>query len=135
MCQPWPRRVYIAACVRCCPPGNKPTPLERNACLGFLARELALLPEVRCVVCLGAFAWDGFLLALAGSTELPRPRPAFGHGALAVVGRYTVLGCYHPSQQNTFTGRLTAPMIDAVLSRARGLARGGRSKSGGFAGE
>jgi uracil-DNA glycosylase family 4 len=115
------RDCYIAACVRCCPPGNKPTPQERDACLPFLARELALLDRVRCVVCLGAFAWDGFLLALEASVELPRPRPAFGHGEEAVAGPYTLLGSYHPSQQNTFTGRLTPAMLDAVLARAREL--------------
>jgi uracil-DNA glycosylase family 4 len=110
---------YITACVHCCPPANRPTPDERDRCLPFLVRELRLLRRVRCVVCLGGFAWDGFLRALADLGEAPRPRPRFGHGALAAVGARTLLGCYHPSQQNTFTGRLTERMLDDVFSRAR----------------
>jgi uracil-DNA glycosylase family 4 len=113
---------YIAACVRCCPPANRPTPEERRACLGFLVDELRLLRQVSCVVCLGAFAWDGALEALRELVEAPRPRPRFRHGGEARVGRFTLLGCYHPSQQNTFTGRLTPAMLDAVLARARALA-------------
>jgi uracil-DNA glycosylase family 4 len=112
---------YIAACVRCAPPANRPTPEERDACLGYLGAELQLLPRVRVVVCLGAFAWDGALRVLSTLGHRPGRRPAFGHGAEAAVGPYTLLGCYHPSQQNTFTGRLTEPMIDAVLERARSL--------------
>jgi uracil-DNA glycosylase family 4 len=112
---------YVSACVRCCPPDNKPTTAERDACLPYLARELALLPRARCVVCLGGFAWDGVLRVLARTHTLPRPRPRFGHGAEAMVGPFALLGCYHPSQQNTFTGRLTRPMLDAVFARAREL--------------
>jgi uracil-DNA glycosylase family 4 len=110
---------YIAACVRCAPPANRPTPDERDRCLPFLVRELRLLTRARRLVCLGSFAWDGALRALAALGLTARPRPRFGHGAEARVGPYTLLGCYHPSQQNTFTGRLTADMLDAALARAR----------------
>jgi uracil-DNA glycosylase family 4 len=114
---------YISACVRCAPPANKPSPEERDACLPYLVGELRLLGRVRVVVCLGAFAWDGVLRAMRElGSALPR-KPRFGHGAEAAVGRYMLLGCYHPSQQNTFTGRLTEVMLDAVLQRARALAR------------
>ncbi|HKR99807.1 MAG TPA: uracil-DNA glycosylase [Candidatus Dormibacteraeota bacterium] len=114
---------YIAASVRCAPPANRPLPVERDNCLPYLMRELELLAAVRAVVCLGSFAWDVALRALrAHGTTLPRPMPRFGHGTTAPVGRYALLGCYHPSQQNTFTGRLTEPMLDAVMLRARELA-------------
>jgi uracil-DNA glycosylase len=90
-----------------------------------LARELVLLGAVRVVVALGSYAWRGTLMALAGlGEELPRPRPRFGHGAEAQVGSRRLVGCFHPSQQNTFTGRLTEPMLDQVFARARELARG-----------
>jgi uracil-DNA glycosylase len=115
--------VRISAVVHCAPPANKPTPDERDACLPFLGHELALLPEVRVIVALGAFGWDGVLRALAGlGTEIPRPLTRFGHGAEARVGPYVVVGTYHPSQQNTFTGRLTPEMLRTVLVRARELA-------------
>jgi uracil-DNA glycosylase family 4 len=110
---------YVTSCVRCCPPANHPTPPERDACLPFLVRELRVLRRVGCILALGGFAWDGVVRALGEGGELPRPRPRFGHGAEARVGPFTLLGCYHPSQQNTFTGRLTETMIDAVLARAR----------------
>jgi uracil-DNA glycosylase len=113
---------YITGCVRCCPPANRPTPTERDACRPFLIREIQLLRRVRCVVCLGAFAWEGVLAALATLGEVPRPRPRFAHGAEVTVGTRVLLGCYHPSQQNTFTGRLTQSMLDAVLMRARIMA-------------
>jgi len=109
---------YIAAAVRCAPPANKPTPEERDTCLPFLVREIALLERGRVIVALGAFGWDAALRALAGLGHEVQPRPRFGHGAEAVVGPYALLGTYHPSQQNTFTGRLTAPMLEAVLRRA-----------------
>ncbi|MGO9903851.1 MAG: uracil-DNA glycosylase [Solirubrobacteraceae bacterium] len=112
------RDCWVTAVVRCAPPGNKPLPAERDNCLPYLSAELALLERVRVIVCLGAFAWDGALRALAA----PRPRPRFGHAAEHRCEPYVLLGCYHPSQQNTFTGRLTEPMLDAVLSRARVLA-------------
>jgi uracil-DNA glycosylase len=114
---------YIAAVNRCCPPGNRPTPAERDTCLPYLVRELALLEQVRVLVCLGSFAWDGALRAIGGlGHAAPRPRPRFGHGAESRVGPYTLLGSYHPSQQNTFTGTLTEEMLDAVFARARELA-------------
>jgi uracil-DNA glycosylase len=104
---------FITAAVRCAPPANKPLPSERDTCAEWLERELGLLERARVVVCLGAFAW-----AIAA----PRPLPRFTHGAEAENGRFTLLGAFHPSQQNTFTGKLTPPMMDAVLSRARELA-------------
>jgi uracil-DNA glycosylase len=110
---------YVAACVRCAPPGNKPTTQERDACLPYLAEELRLLTRVRVVLCLGSFAWDGALRVTRALGHAARPRPAFGHGAAAAVGPYVLVGSYHPSQQNTFTGRLTEGMIDAVLGRAK----------------
>jgi uracil-DNA glycosylase family 4 len=116
------RDCYINACVRCAPPANKPTPEERDACQEYWLDELRLLRRVRVIVCLGAFAWDGVWRDLKQLGQASGPRPAFGHGAEAAGGPYTLLGCYHPSQQNTFTGKLTAAMIDAVVTRARTLA-------------
>jgi uracil-DNA glycosylase len=113
---------FVTAVNRCAPPGNKPTPVERDACLPFLQRELAALPAVRAIVALGAYGWDGALRAITGLGHTVRPKPRFGHGAEVAIGPLTLLGCYHPSQQNTFTGTLTAPMIDDVLARARTLA-------------
>jgi uracil-DNA glycosylase family 4 len=114
---------YVAAAVRCAPPANKPTPLERDTCAPFLVRELAALESVRVIVPLGAFGWDAAFRAIASVTGADaRPRPKFGHGAETRVGGYAVVGSYHPSQQNTFTGRLTAPMLVSVLARARVLA-------------
>jgi uracil-DNA glycosylase len=113
------RDVYVTATVRCCPPANKPRPEERDACLPYLVRELELLPTAEVIVGLGAFAWDGVLRALASSGHpAPRPRPRFGHAAEVRLGPYTLLGSYHPSQQNTFTGVLTPAMLDAVFARA-----------------
>ncbi len=113
----------IAAAVRCAPPANKPTPAERDACGPYLVRELAALPRVRVVVALGSFGWDAALRTFAAlGAEVATPAPRFGHAAEVPVGVRTLLGCYHPSQQNTFTGRLTAPMLEAVLARARDLA-------------
>jgi uracil-DNA glycosylase len=116
------RDAYIAAVNRCCPPANRPTPLERDNCLPYLVRELELLERVRVLVGLGSFAWDGALRALAAlGHPIPRPRPRFAHGVEAETGPYAVLGCYHPSQQNTFTGVLTEAMLDEVFLRARSL--------------
>ncbi len=116
------RGAYVTAVVRCAPPANRPTPAERDNCLPFLVRELALLERCRTIVCLGGFGWDGALRAVAAlGGEVPRPKPRFAHGAEAQAGRWALLGCYHPSQQNTFTGRLTESMLDAVLSRAAQL--------------
>jgi uracil-DNA glycosylase family 4 len=122
---------YITAVNRCPPPQNRPTTEERDNCLPYLVRELQLLPEARVVVTLGAYAWAGSLLALAGlGAEVPRPRPRFAHGAEAELRTaeggerdWLLLGCFHPSQQNTFTGKLTEPMLDSVFRRAKELAR------------
>jgi uracil-DNA glycosylase family 4 len=128
----------MVAAVRCAPPENKPTPAERDRCAPWLAAELRLIaPSLRVIVCLGGFAWQALWPVLAAQGyELPRPRPAFAHGALAEAfgpgadrpgsdgagtmrgGRLLVLGCYHPSQQNTFTGRVTPDMVDAIFNRA-----------------
>jgi uracil-DNA glycosylase family 4 len=113
---------YITACVHCAPPANRPTPEERDRCLAYLEEELPLLTKARVLVCLGGFAWDGALRVLRALGHEPQGKPRFGHAAEAVVGPYRLLGCYHPSQQNTFTGRLTEAMLDAVLARARELA-------------
>jgi uracil-DNA glycosylase family 4 len=113
---------YITATVRCAPPANKPTPEERDTCLPYLERELRLLECCRVLVALGSFGWNGVLRAArALELEIPRPRPRFGHGAEAELGPWRLLGCYHPSQQNTFTGTLTAPMTDEIFRRARTL--------------
>jgi uracil-DNA glycosylase family 4 len=114
--------LYIAAVNRCAPPGNKPTPAERDRCLPYLEHEILALGRLRAVVALGAFAWDGGLRAFAALGHTVRPRPAFGHAAETRVGPFALLGCFHPSQQNTFTGKLTAEMLDAVFERARVLA-------------
>lgn len=108
---------WVAAVVRCAPPANKPTPEERDRCVPYLARELALLDGVQVIVALGQFAYDTLcrLFAL-------RPRPRFGHGVeVALPDGRTLLCSYHPSQQNTFTGTLTEPAFDAVFTRAREL--------------
>jgi uracil-DNA glycosylase family 4 len=123
------RDMWITAAVRCAPPGNRPTSAERDTCLPWSVRELRLLSDVRVLLCLGGFAWDAALrltAAVAGEqANVPRPRPRFAHGAEFALDRYLLLGCYHPSQQNTFTGRLTAPMMDEILGRVHVLA--GRS--------
>ena len=119
---------WVAAAVRCAPPANKPTPEERDTCAPFLNRELGLLHEVRVVLALGRFAWD---VALGTLAPRLRPRPRFGHGAEVLLepgpdGRdRTLLASFHPSQQNTFTGKLTEPMLDAVLGRAREIVGAG----------
>jgi len=127
------RGAFVSAAVRCAPPGNRPTPQERDACMEWSLRELQLLAGVRLVVCLGAFAWQAaWRLRARAHLGAPQRRrraaPRFGHGA-EVDGQgegtgamFAMLGCFHPSQQNTFTGRLTEPMIDAVMLRARELA-------------
>jgi uracil-DNA glycosylase family 4 len=115
---------WITAAVRCAPPANRPTPAERDNCLPWTAAELGQLTDLRVAVCLGAFAWDAALrLRAAIGHPAPRPRPRFGHQALFDDGTWLkLLGSFHPSQQNTFTGKLTEPMLDAVFARARGLA-------------
>jgi uracil-DNA glycosylase len=116
--------MYIAAAVRCAPPANKPTPAERDECRPYLVRELELLTRLRVIVVLGAFGYEATWAALReAGTELPARRPRFAHDLEVSCGNLTVLGSFHPSQQNTFTGRLTAPMLDAVFERARVLTR------------
>lgn len=119
--------VRITAPVKCAPPANKPTPAERDNCRPWLAEELALLaPTLRVIVVLGAFGWQALLPVLSSAGwEIPAPRPKFGHGVtvpLAGPAPLTLLGCYHVSQQNTFTGRLTPAMVEAVLSAAKEIA-------------
>ncbi|MCD6014700.1 MAG: Uracil-DNA glycosylase superfamily [Solirubrobacterales bacterium] len=117
------RDAYVTAVVRCAPPANRPSPAERDRCLPFLDQELRLLERATVLLTLGAFAWDGTLRALRDLGQpVPRPKPRFGHGAEVEVGPYRMLGCFHVSQQNTFTGKLTREMLDAVLARARSLA-------------
>lgn len=120
------RHTRIFAAVRCAPPDNKPTPVERDTCSPWLHRELELVrPTVKVVLALGAFAWAAWWPAMAAvyGVRPPVPRPAFGHGAhWRGTGVPDLLGCYHVSQQNTFTGRLTSAMLDAVLVRAKDLA-------------
>jgi uracil-DNA glycosylase len=116
--------VYIAAAVRCAPPANKPTPDERDRCAPYLARELGLLEKARVVVALGAYGWEAALRAMAanGARATTVSKPRFAHGAEVALGRYILLGTYHPSQQNTFTGKLTAAMFDQIIRRAHELA-------------
>jgi uracil-DNA glycosylase family 4 len=110
--------------VRCAPPLNRPTNDERDNCAPFLARELALLEDVQVIVPLGGFGWDAVLRATAAlGHPTPRPKPRFGHGAEVSIGPYHLVASFHPSQQNTFTGRLTAPMLADVFGRAAALAR------------
>ena len=118
---------WVTAVNRCPPPANRPTPGERDNCLPYLERELELLDGVRAIVALGGYAWDGALRALrALGHEAPRPKPRFAHGAEAKVGPYVLLGCFHPSQQNTFTGRLTEGMMEEIFGRARRAAKAAR---------
>ena len=116
---------YVAAAVRCAPPANKPTPLERDTCAPFLAREIRLLDRLTVIIALGQFGWDAALRALDALGHEARPRPRFGHGRETVVGPYRLIGSYHPSQQNTFTGRLTESMLRDVLRQAVRRSAGG----------
>jgi uracil-DNA glycosylase family 4 len=116
------RATYVCAVNRCAPPGNVPTPAERDRCLPYLVREIEALDRLRVAVALGGFAWDGLLRAWAALGHAARPKPRFGHGAEVPVGGCTMVGCFHPSQQNTFTGRLTMPMMETVMARAASLA-------------
>ena len=111
----------ITAAVHCAPPDNKPTTEERNTCANWLNRELELLwPGLSVMVALGSIAWNASLASLkANGHDIPRPKPTFGHGATAAIGPLTVIGSYHPSQQNTFTGKLTEAMLDEVFARAK----------------
>jgi uracil-DNA glycosylase len=114
---------YVTAIVRCAPPQNRPLPSERDNCVPYLVEELPLLPRARVLLALGSFAWDGALLAArALGHDVPRPKPRFAHAAEIEIGPYALLGCYHVSQQNTFTGKLTREMLDAIFARAGELA-------------
>ncbi len=119
------RGAYVAAAVRCAPPANKPTPAERDECAPYLRRELELLDRVRVVVALGSFsyeaAWSALRATALPGVEQPARRPRFAHMVEVPCGRVTLLGAFHPSQQNTFTGRLTPDMLDAVFRRAAQL--------------
>lgn len=109
----------VLAAVRCAPPANRPAPDEQARCRPYLAREIELLRDLRVIVALGAMGWDSTLRALSDlALAVPVPKPRFGHGAETRVGRYALLGSYHPSQRNTFTGTLTQPMLQGVLRRA-----------------
>jgi uracil-DNA glycosylase len=112
---------YVTAIVRCAPPGNRPTPVERDRCLPYLIEEIRLLARIRVIVALGSFAWEGVFRTFRSASTSMKSQPKFGHRAHAVLGRYHILGSYHPSQQNTFTRRLTEAMLDDVFSMARGL--------------
>jgi uracil-DNA glycosylase family 4 len=112
---------FITACVRCAPPDNKPTIAERDNCLGYLDQELTLLNNVRVIVCLGGFAWENVVRTLRRQGSGSGAKVRFGHGVEMACGRHVLVGSYHPSQQNTFTGRLTEPMLDAVFERAKQL--------------
>jgi uracil-DNA glycosylase len=118
------RDMYISAAVRCAPPANRPTPAERDECRPYLVRELDLLERVRVVVVLGAFAYEALWNVLRGyPVDLPARRPKFAHGLVVRCDPVTVVGAFHPSQQNTFTGRLTPSMLDEVFVRAAALSR------------
>ncbi|MDQ2621768.1 MAG: uracil-DNA glycosylase [Actinomycetota bacterium] len=115
--------IWVTAAVKCAPPANKPLISERDNCLPWFERELELLDRVTVFVALGGFAWDAVIRSIrALGGEVPRPKPRFGHGEVTTVGRWTMIGSFHPSQQNTFTGRLTEPMTDDVFMRAAELA-------------
>jgi uracil-DNA glycosylase len=112
----------VTAANRCAPPANRPTPEERDRCAPYLLREIRALPQLRVIVALGGFAWDQVLRLLREEPgfTVASPRPRFGHGAeVQVATGIALLGCYHPSQQNTFTGRLTPGMLDDVFRAAR----------------
>lgn len=115
------RGAWVTSAVKCAPPANKPLPAERDACAAWFHAERGLLPRVRVILCLGGFAWDAAMRLLrAEGTRLPAGTARFGHGAVAeIAGAPTLVGAYHPSQQNTFTGRLTPAMMDEVLGRVR----------------
>lgn len=115
--------LWVTAPVKSAPPDNKPLPSERDNCFPYLVREVAALDRLRVVVALGGFAWAAALRTFAAlGAEIPRPQPRFGHGAEVRIDRWTLLGSYHVSQQNTFTGRLTGEMLDAIFRRATALA-------------
>ena len=114
---------FVCAIVRCAPPGNKPLPSERDNCIGYTVRELRLLRRARAILALGSYAWDGVLRAAAELGARTKPKPRFGHGVTVEVGRWVLVGSYHPSQQNTFTGTLTEGMLDQAVAKAREASR------------
>jgi uracil-DNA glycosylase family 4 len=114
--------LYLTAVNRCAPPANRPTPGERDTCLPYLAREISTLDDLRVIMALGAFAWDGAIRAVSMLGHRITPVPRFAHGTETRIGPYLLIGSFHPSQQNTFTGKLTPAMLDEVLARARALA-------------
>jgi uracil-DNA glycosylase len=118
------RDAWVTSMVKCAPPDNKPSTAERDQCFAWIQRELDLLPEVRVIVALGNFGWDGALRLLRDRGHALRPKPKFGHGVEVEVGPYALLGSYHPSQQNTFTKRLTRPMLRSVFARAKAVLEG-----------
>jgi uracil-DNA glycosylase family 4 len=119
------RDAFIAAAVRCAPPDNKPTPAEIATCHQHLVAEAAALPRVEILIALGRIGFDAAWRLLAGRGIVVRPRPAFGHNAAYEAGKYTVIASYHPSRQNTNTGKLTPAMMDAVFAKARSMLRSG----------
>ena len=124
---------YVTAAIRCAPPANKPSPIELSRCQPYLLEEMRLLGHVRVVVALGKIGWDAYLRARrASGLPLPRPLPRFGHGARAAMpDGTTLIGCFHPSQQNTFTGKLTRPMLRRVFMTAKRLAGSSAAGRGG----
>jgi len=112
--------VFVTAAVKCAPPANRPDPSESESCMRYLIEEIRSMERVRVLLALGGFSWARTLSTLEHlGIEIPSPRPRFGHGAEVGLGRFHLIGSYHPSQQNTFTGRLTETMLDTVLSLAR----------------
>lgn len=116
------RDCWVTAAVKCAPPDNKPLPEERDNCSGYLVRELQALKRVRVVLALGSFAWDNAVRALARLGAKAKPKPRFAHEATVVIGPYVLVGSFHPSQQNTFTGKLTEKMLDAAVMKAKRMA-------------
>ena len=114
-------QTYITAIVKCAPPANKPSIEERDQCIRYFKQEMQCLTELKVFIALGKFAWDGILKILAEQSLKTSPKPPFKHGAEVTLGDYTLLASFHPSQQNTFTGKLTEPMFDSVFERARKL--------------
>jgi uracil-DNA glycosylase family 4 len=112
---------WVTSTVKCAPPDNKPSTEERDSCAQWITAEWALLPDVRVIVALGNFGWEGAVRLLAGAGHAAARKPKFAHGAEVEIGPITLLGSYHPSQQNTFTKRLTAPMLRGVFARAAAI--------------
>lgn len=127
------RGVYITAAAHCAPPANKPSPVHLRNCAPYLVDEVRLL-QPRAIICLGAIAWNAALDALRQTGEsIPKPRPKFAHGATCPIGRTTLIGSYHVSQQNTFTGRLTPRMLDEVIELAKAIVKQPRRQTASVA--